>query len=358
MNTRHLASIDAGRPLLGPKALHVDVTNGCNTDCITCWDHSPLLTLGRTTAWKRRRIDAASLEALLDDVLSLGGLEAVVLSGMGEPFTHPGIYAMIEAVKRRGLHLTIITNLVAADPDRILALGVDELLVGVHGATEASYRAFHPSFVGDEWRRLLYALGEFRIAGKRFKHVQVICRTNADELPAMVRFAFEHGASRVNFKLASLRDGTEACRVTGEQRARLEAELVPAARDEARRLGVPTNLDVFARQLAAGGDATAPIADIGCFMGYVYARVTVDGTVLYCCNTEVVVGRLAGGARFRDLWTGVAWNAVRDRMRRGDYLPSCGQCGKVNENVDLGRRFAARYGEARLREVTGRQGAP
>jgi hypothetical protein len=93
-------------------------------------------------------------------------------------------------------------------------------------------------------------------------------------------------------------------------------------------------------------------------MGYAYARVLVDGTVLYCCNTDVRVGSLADGATFSALWNGPSWNALRARMRRGDYFPSCGQCGKFNQNVKLARRYAARYGEDALRCVTGRGEAP
>ena len=108
---------DAAR--LGPQTLHIDVTNACNTNCVTCWDHSPHLNEARPTIWKKQRADAAKLRALVDDVCSLdgegGGLQAVIVSGMGEPFTHPEIYEILEDLKARGLHVTIITNLVAAD---------------------------------------------------------------------------------------------------------------------------------------------------------------------------------------------------------------------------------------------------
>ncbi|MBX3233385.1 MAG: radical SAM protein [Labilithrix sp.] len=347
-----LVGMNEGKVLAGPETIHVDVTNSCNTNCITCWDHSPLLTLGRKSEWKRRRIDAAALEELLADACSLGGLRAVILSGMGEPFTHPDIYRMIEVVKRRGLHLTIITNLVAADAERVLELGVDQLLIGVHGATQGAYEAFHPSFRNGEWDRLLAMLARFREAGRRFKHVQVVCEVNADELVDMVRFASRYDAFALNFKLASLRGGTEAARITDAQRARLVRELVPEARRVAEAHEVTTNLDVFAAQLEAGGEATAPIDEVGCFIGYTYARVLVDGTVLYCCNTEVVVGNLAA-ARFAELWDGARWNELRARMRRGEYFPSCAQCGKINENVKLRKRFAKAYGEERARAVTG-----
>jgi MoaA/NifB/PqqE/SkfB family radical SAM enzyme len=349
-----LEGIVAGRVLAGPETVHLDVTNGCNTNCITCWDHSPLLLAPRTSAWKRKRVDAAAIEELLGDIASLGGLKAVILSGMGEPFTHPDIYQMIAAVKARGLHVTLITNLIPADAERVLELGVDQLLIGIHGATEASYRAFHPSFQSDEWQVLHAMLTRFRDAGRRFKHVQVICATNAGEVVEMVRLAHTYRAAHLNFKLASLREGTERTMISEDQRRLLIETLVPEALRVAAELGVETNLDVFARQLTAGGAATAPIQEIGCFMGYTYARVLVDGTVLYCCSTEVVVGSLASGKRFSELWDGPAWNGIRARLRRGEYYPGCDQCGKVNQNVKLGKKLAARHGAAKLREVTGR----
>ena len=95
--SRRLQEIVDGTARLGPETVHIDVTNGCNTNCITCWDHSPLLAVARSASWKRKRVDPAEVETLLDDLVALGGLRNIILSGMGEPFTHPAIYAMIEA---------------------------------------------------------------------------------------------------------------------------------------------------------------------------------------------------------------------------------------------------------------------
>ena len=276
---------------------------------------------------------------------------------MGEPFTHPEIYEMITDVKRRGLHLTVITNLLAADPQRIIDLGVDALLIGVQGASKASYQAFHPSFQSDEWERMLRALELFAQAGRRDKHVQVICRHNAHELVAMIQLAQRYCASQVNFKLASLKEGTEAVALQPEQRAALLRGGIEQARAEASRLGVTTNLAVFERQLGSGGLDTAPIGEIGCYLGHYYSRVTVDGTVLYCCNVEVKVGSLREQP-FSALWNGPSWNALRQRLRRGDYFPGCHQCGKVNQNVKIGQRFATLFGEQRRREITGCAGEP
>jgi MoaA/NifB/PqqE/SkfB family radical SAM enzyme len=349
-----LAGIDAGVPVTGPETVHVDLMNACNTNCITCWDHSPLLDAPRPASWKGRRARTADVERLLDDLDELGGLRNVILSGMGEPFLHPGIEDVIAAVKRRPLHLTIITNLLLADPQRVLDLGVDQLLVGVHAASREAYEAFHPSFRDGEWDALLAKLRVFRGAGRRFKQVHVLCSVNADELSGMVALAAEMNAEAVTFKRASLKGGTERCGLDEAARRRLLEDGVPRAREAATRLDVFTNLDALERQLAAPGDETTPVGEPGCFMGFAYARVTVDADVLYCCDPTIRVGRLGDGTRFTDLWRGAAWQALRDRLRAGESFPGCSQCGKYNQNVALGRAFEGRYGAQRLLEVTGR----
>jgi hypothetical protein len=121
-------------------------------------------------------------------------------------------------------------------------------------------------------------------------------------------------------------------------------------------LGVHTNLELFAQQLAAGSDgdasATVPIADVGCFMGHVYTRITATLDVLYCCNTEVRVGSLAD-APLSELWRGAAWQALRDRLRRGDYFAGCARCGKFEQNQKWSQRVREQLGEAAWRAVTG-----
>jgi len=364
-----LEDLRDGVVTMGPQTLHIDVTNACNTNCVTCWDHSPHLDVARPTAWKKQKVDLKAVTALLDDVQSLdtprGGLQAVIVSGMGEPFTHPDIEAILADIKRRGLHLTVITNLVAADIERVVAIGVDALLVGVQGASEGSYLAFHPNFSSWHWQKLQEQLAVLsRSPSITHKQVQVICRHNAHELVEMVRLAALTSAEQVNFKLASLKHGTEAVALSSAQRELLLHEGIAAAEAEAKRRAVKTNLRVFREQLRRmhEGDAdadvalkTAPIDEVGCFLGGFYSRVTVDGTVLFCCNTEVEIGSLSV-LPFSSWWRSARWGYWRRRMREGRYLESCSQCGKLNQNDKLSRRFRERFGDEAWRAVTGRDG--
>lgn len=319
----------------GPLTLHLDITNACNTDCVTCWDHSPLLASPRAPAWKSLRADVDSLLATVAEAATLGRLSNVIVSGMGEPLTHPRAIELLAGLKAMNLGVTLISNLLADAADRLPATGVDTILIGIHSADEVGYRSFHPSATADSWIRLTRRLAARRDAGCRDRHVQVICALNADRLSDMIDLAAGYNAERVNFKLASLGRGTEVVRITDEQRRRLLDEWIPEASARAERRGVRHNLHTLRAQVLAGGTATAPIADVGCHMGDQYARIAVDGTVFFCCNTETAIGRLADGTGFSGLWHGSDWNAMRARLARGEYFPGCARCGKFEQNAKL-----------------------
>lgn len=86
-----------GWPRVGPQTVHFDSANACNTRCTTCWHHSPhLLAEHRpTAAWKRQTLGSVEFRAALDDLVALGGLEVVILSGMGDPTLNDDLYGMV-----------------------------------------------------------------------------------------------------------------------------------------------------------------------------------------------------------------------------------------------------------------------
>ncbi|MCB9679092.1 MAG: radical SAM protein [Alphaproteobacteria bacterium] len=336
-----LAGIRAGRPLVGPQNVHVDVTNTCNAKCITCWDHSPLLDTPRTREWKQQTLPWERFEEVLAALDRMGSCRAVVLSGMGEPLLHPRIYDMMAEVKRRGWHLTVLSNLVAADIERLATAGVDNLLVGVHGATPDAYMAFHPGWTELQFTTLQSHLRKLVRAGVSTRHVQVINRDTAPDFVQMVRFGHRFRAERINYKLASLAGGTETTAITEDQRAWLREEAVPRARELAAELGVKTNLHLFERQIGTDSAlTTTPMDEVGCYMGYVYTRIAVDGTVLFCCNTNVEVGHLREGP-LDALWEGDRWQALRERIGRHEWLTGCERCGKFEQNVKWAERLRA-----------------
>jgi MoaA/NifB/PqqE/SkfB family radical SAM enzyme len=321
------------RPRLGPETVHIDITNACNLDCVTCWNYAPGLKNPKNAAWRTQRMEATTFRRVLDEVAAAGA-ERIILSGGGEPFTHPDIADFIAAVKGRGLALTIITNGTLCDFAQLADAGVDQLLVNVSAADAATYAAYHPNQPEATFDRLTESIAA--VAGRvAVNLVQVINALNAAELPQMVELA-HWVAARCSFKLGDTPPGTEGCVLDSEQRQVLLAAEVPRALALARTLGVKHNLEAFAAQLAGGEPSAGALA---CFAGYLYSRVYVDGRVFFCCE-HIEVGHIADGS-FATLWVGADYDAVRQRLHRGEGYLGCARCGKHDMNFTAARQLAA-----------------
>lgn len=330
------------RPFLGPQTVHFDIANGCNVRCTTCWHHSPFLDAEHvpTTQWKRRTMELETFQSILDDLIELSGLEQIILSGMGDPSLNDALPDMVQYAHRHGIGVTIITNLLAIDLPRILDTGGElNLLVSVCGVTERVWDAFHGGSTVGGFPRLLAQLQLLRQRGFRPKHVQVINAQNYREVPDMVRFAAEWPVKRVNFKFASLVHGTEAVALTTDQKRDLVENLIPRAQAIAQFKRVDTDLDAFATQVSVDSHRTAPIEDVGCYMGTIYCRITVDAELLYCCNTNISVGQIDGEHTFRQLWEGTRYAKLRDQIGSGKFFPSCQQCGKYKQNYKWSQKL-------------------
>lgn len=335
MSDRHVERFRGyleGLPRTGPETVHIDVTNACNLDCVTCWNYGPTLSAPKDTRWKRQRIDPAVFAQVLGEVAA-SGVERIVLSGGGEPFTHPDIEDFIARVKRLGLRLTVISNGTLVDFDRLRGLGVDQLLLNLASATPESYVAYHPNQGPETFHRLV--AGVERLRGVTAVNlVQVINGLNAHELVPMVELAHRLGA-RSSFKVGDVPAGTEHFSLTPGQRAWLVDEGIPAARKAAKRLGVRHNLEAYARQLLGQAEGALP----DCFAGYLYSRISVDGRVFFCC-AHLEAGHVQEGP-FEVVWRSPRYQALRERLRRREPFPACARCGKHDMNFAAERELAA-----------------
>lgn len=327
---RRLAGYLERRPRLGPETVHIDIANTCNLDCITCWNYAPGLANPKSAAWKAQRMPAAVFHRVLAEAAATGA-ERIIISGGGEPFTHPDIYDFIAAVKADGLKLTVITNGTLCDFEALAKLGVDQLLMNMSAACAETYVAYHPNQPPETFDQLLAGVASLGGA-VAVNLVQVINAINAGELAAMVELSHRVGA-RASFKLGDTPPGTEACHLADSQRRALLERDIPQAAARAKALGVKHNLDAFAAQLA-GGSAKEPAP---CFAGYLYSRVFVDGRIFFCCE-HIEVGHIDNGS-FGALWQSPGYDAVRQRLHAGRGYPGCARCGKHDMNFAAARQL-------------------
>lgn len=337
-----LHGIRENRPFMGPQTVHFDIANGCNVRCTTCWHHSPHLFAEHlpTMSWKRRSMTLETFRHIMDDLIQLGGLEQIILSGMGDPSLNEELPAMVRYAHAHGVGVTIITNLLALDLPKLLAgSGELNLLVSICGVTADVWDAFHGGSMAGGFPKLLQQLEILRTAAFAPKHVHVINAQNYQEVPDMVRFGQEWPTKRINFKFASLVNGTEAVALSADQKRELVNNLIPRAKAIAQFKGIDTDLDAFATQVSVNSHRTAPIEEVGCYMGTIYCRVTVDLELLYCCNTEISVGFINEQNSFRDLWEGNRYAALRSQLGAGQFFESCQQCGKYKQNYKWAQRL-------------------
>ena len=91
----------ARRPL---REIYFYLTEECNLRCRHCWI-SPLF---QGSALSHRFLEPQLFASIVDQAVPLG-LVGIKLSG-GEPLLHPAIVEIIQAVKARGLGITLETN--------------------------------------------------------------------------------------------------------------------------------------------------------------------------------------------------------------------------------------------------------
>jgi MoaA/NifB/PqqE/SkfB family radical SAM enzyme len=325
------------RPLAGPETVHLDVTNACNLDCITCWSYAPELSREKPVAWKRQCIEPALFFRLVREAKEAGA-ERIVLSGGGEPFTHPEIYPFVAAVKNAGLRLTLITNGTLCDFERLRALAVDQILLNMAAASAAIYVRYHPNQTEASFHTLCAGARLLAQGGiTAVNLVQVVNRANFAELPEMMTLAADLGA-RSSFKVGDLPHGTERWGLSEIEVRRIVEELAPAARKIGKHRQVRHNLDAFLAQLTG---ARGDLPD--CFAGYLYSRVHVDGRVLFCC-APIEAGHVDGGS-FSAIWRSDRYAALRERLHARRWFEDCARCGKHDLN------FSAAKELGRLREA-------
>ncbi len=171
-----------------PFVLRVEPSNTCNLRCPYCvcgngMDKRPkgLMTMADFTR---------TLDAVRDSAFILR------LDGMGEPTTNPHIFDMIRLAKRRGLSVTMSTNLHtdACDrPEPLLDCGLDRLVVAIDGTTQDSYRRYRVGgsleLVTGRLRRLIDARRKRRAARPIIEVQFIDFGYNHDDIPEMRQLA-------------------------------------------------------------------------------------------------------------------------------------------------------------------------
>ncbi len=330
---------------IGPHTFHLDIANVCNTNCLFCGLHSPLLiepkkpTRGRrfTEGWPTRQVDFELFEQLVADLGEIGAREDVLFSGEGEPLTHPRIFDMIRLVRRRGLALTMFSNGLLID-DRTADVFVENdlniLYWSLSAASPATFARLQPAHRAEEFLPMVQRITDL-VRKKRRKNnkpyiiqAHVITRLNAHECAAAMDLAIEAGVDAVRYQIMhSCGASMDELLITREQHAEIEKQLA-VARRRAEQAGIDIVANIDFQLERAGQSFELPghvlpyhwshnlYRNTGCLAGWFFSRSFTDGRVSFCCHDKIV-GSLYRG-RFRDLWFSERYRRLRQAAKAFD----------------------------------------
>jgi pyrroloquinoline quinone biosynthesis protein E len=172
-----------------PMGLIAELTHRCPLQCAYCSNPlalDPPASELATEDWLR----------VLDEAAALGVLQ-VHFSG-GEPMARRDLEALVAHASWRGLYTNIITSGVLLTPERMAALieaGIDHIQLSFQDVDAERADAFGGYRGGHHKKHLAAAL--IRGAGLPLTTNFVIHRGNADRVAAMIAFAEELGAERI-----------------------------------------------------------------------------------------------------------------------------------------------------------------
>ena len=311
-------------PLIGPRTFHLDVANGCNTDCAYCWFHSPF-SADRPDAdafdarWKAQLMPWPMFENLVDDLHAVGCTEDVVLSGKGEPLIHPRILDMVGHLKKRGLFTTLFTNGLRLDEK--IAAGciehkLDLLYVSLSAATDKTFRSLQTKLkpgafdaICENVRRLIRLRNESGSGLPKVVMVDVLTNLNFHEVEAFAKLSADLGADLLRYQLAAIEPYNRPLALSEKQLAAVKADMEKAG-SVAANAGMDIVDNIHAQLESDGTDwSQDKYLRSGCLAGWAFSRAWADGTLSLCCSPKPI-GSLAD-ARFAYWWNGPEYDAYR-----------------------------------------------
>jgi len=303
--------------------LAVNLTRRCNLACAHCYLDAKTLRQG-----DKDELSTSEVQALLDDVASLGHGTMVVLTG-GEPLVRKDLETLIRHGSALGLPMVVGTNGMLLSQRRVGSLKNAGVL-GLGISLDSLDPDCHDRFRGQKgaWAKTMAGIERCRRNGVDFQLHFSVTDDNAHELPAMIEFGQSCGARAINvFFLVCVGRAQSIITLTPERYENILVDLIQAQADYPGLIVRPRCAPHYKRiayQLqpqAAINRISGHEAD-GCIAGVHYARVNHRGGVTACPYIEQEVGNIREAA-FSEFWTDAEDFAL---LRSASLGGKCGVC--------------------------------
>ncbi len=292
-----------------PTQLQIETSSVCSLRCPLC-----PAGMGEVDG-PHATMPFSIFSSLLDEV----GDHALVASlwMWGEPLMNPDLPEMIAYAHSKNVGTVISTNgqhtRTRDDAERLVASGLDNLIVALDGATQETYAGYR---IGGDIRNVLRCLELVRQAkitlGSRTPFVNVrtvVMKQNEHELADIDAIARMYGADMVSRKTAFIPDRFD---------------------DAADWKYLPSDPRYQRYQYRDGRRVRRYVQDMRCRRPWNKISVSVDGTVLLCefdTRREATLGQVGWDGSFMDIWRGDKAQSIRRRfVDDRAYFGFCADC--------------------------------
>ncbi len=324
-----------------PRQLYIEVTNHCNSLCISCpltYDHFLPLEPKQHLSWEnfRRIVDP------------LPHLERVVLHGIGEPLLNRDLPRFVAHLKERGAYVLFNSNGVLLDQkrgDALVAAGLDELRVSIDAVTPALYTKLRGI---DALPKIIHNLHAFvarhaQPGSPKLSLWLVAMQENLHELLDFVKLGAEIGVPEVYLQRLVYFGNGQALDVGSTMTP--EQSLYGTLGEQQERLIVEA--EALATQLSIvfrASGATTPHESVsvkghhpwqGCMRPWSLMYVTANGNALPCCiapfatpdYADILLGNLFATS-LPEVWNGARYQELRAAVLSEAPAPwPCQHCG-------------------------------
>lgn len=356
-----IKSIFQDRPLIGPRAVNIHITNVCNLQCLFCWDRSPLV---RPTAKKKIYLELNILKGLISDCARVG-VETICLEG-GEVMLYPRIKELFRFIKLYGLNLEIYSNCAFAPSLFSSFFYVDKVRVNLSAISADSYKRIHGAKDLNVFPRVqdnLYRLSEMK---KNFHRLQIqlifiVNELNFGEVADMARLAEKVGADELVFKLVEATAATQHLILSDSSVEALKGFLREIksrcwkAKNNAQEIyriicSKDFKKDCYAISRTAWHNdryfyfKASAGKKIRCLVGWFYGFVDLKGRVVGPCdNVGVAILGNIHTASFAKIWFSPRYQRLRKKAFRGvdprmRRWQECRYCGFVKFNRQMAQK--------------------
>jgi len=309
---------------VAPRIVILDLCEACNTDCIMCQRHSPLVRLpspscalegGLEGGHRWRSMDEQVAKAVISECAA-AGTHKVILGESGEPTIHPHFDDLLDHAVWRGLSVTVMTNGLGVDDRRARTWSSKpaHFCVSVHAGDADTWLRVHPGHVAEDFERLSHTIEVLAQAGpQRVSLKCVVQRANFGRLAEVIRWARRLGVRDVRFRPVVASGVLEHVALTPDEEREALQELA-SCRSLPESRGISTNIDEYlgmSRYVRSGVTLTEGLyRRVPCYVGWHLMYVLADGTVVPCDDSGRVMGR-AGEEPILRIWRSPQYQAFR-----------------------------------------------